>query len=159
MRGIGSVTSKFASHRLVILAAAAALFCAGCNSSSTAETRTIQIQQNWELQPGKTVGGHRIAGGLGDITIDMGGDRVFAPFDGLVQPNDLEGCYLFSSPDVPAYLFRLCGLNNPKVGQVKQGESIGSANYLEFATMRRQPDGKWAMVEPASDILERTLNP
>jgi hypothetical protein len=48
-------------------------------------------------------------------------------------------------------------MSRPQLGEIKQGQAIGSANYLQFAALRRQPDGKWAMVEPASDILQRTL--
>jgi hypothetical protein len=98
-----------------------------------------------------------VAGSLGDISIQLDGAKVYAPFDGLVQPNNVGECVIFSSPDVPAYLFRLCGMSRPRLGEIKQGRAIGSANYLQFAALRRQPDGKWAMVEPASDILQRTL--
>ncbi len=129
----------------------------GCSRQDQVPVRKVQIQQAWELQPGKTVGGHPVVGGLGDISIRVGGDRVFAPFNGVLQPNDLEHCFIFSSPDVPAYLFRYCGLRHVKLGQVKQGDPIGRADYLEFAAMRRQPDGKWTMVEPAANILERSL--
>jgi len=50
-------------------------------------------------------------------------------------------------------------LKSAQVGAVQQGNTLGSADYLQFATLRRQPDGKWAIVEPASDILERLLKP
>ncbi|MDX2216811.1 MAG: hypothetical protein SFY66_26330 [Oculatellaceae cyanobacterium bins.114] len=139
----------------------AVLLMASSCSTSQSETslRKLQIQQTWELQPGDQVAGHRVAGSLGDISVDLNGGKIYAPFDGLVQPNDLEGCVVFSSPEVPAYLFRWCGVRQPKLGEVKRGEAIASADYLEFAALRRQPDGTWAMVEPASDILQRTLSP
>ncbi|HEY9620874.1 MAG TPA: hypothetical protein V6C78_10915 [Crinalium sp.] len=131
---------------------------AGCNALQSNESvRVVQIQQAWELQPGDTIAGHPVAGSLGDISIQLDGAKVYAPFDGLVQPNNVGECVIFSSPDVPAYLFRLCGMSRPRLGEIKQGRAIGSANYLQFAALRRQPDGKWAMVEPASDILQRTL--
>jgi hypothetical protein len=131
---------------------------AGCNALQSNESvRVVQIQQAWELQPGDTIAGHPVAGSLGDISIQLDGAKVYAPFDGLVQPNNVGECVIFSSPDVPAYLFRLCGMSRPQLGEIKQGQAIGSANYLQFAALRRQPDGKWAMVEPASDILQRTL--
>lgn len=136
-----------------------AILGAGCSTTPSVPVRPVPVQQNWELQPGKMIGKHRVAGGLGDISIEVGGDRVYAPFDGFLQPNDIEGCFIFSSPDVPAYLFRLCGLKQPKLGQVQQGDQIGSADFLQFAALRRQPDGKWTMVEPASDVLQRTLVP
>lgn len=127
-----------------------------CSLSSTTEPlRTIQIQQKW-LQPGDKIASHRIVAGLGDVSIALGGDTVYAPFDGRVQPN-IGDCVLFSSPDVPAYLFRLCGLEQPRLGELRQGNAIGSGETLNFATLRKQPDGSWAMVEPAGDILQRFL--
>lgn len=139
---------------------AVSLIATSCSTSEPEPSlRKVQIQQAWELQPGDEVGGHRIAGSLGDISVRLNGGKIYAPFDGLVQPNDLEGCVVFSSPEVPAYLFRWCGVRQPKLGEVKRGEAIASADYLEFAALRRQPDGTWAMVEPASDILQRTLSP
>ncbi|MBE9179879.1 hypothetical protein IQ268_15010 [Oculatella sp. LEGE 06141] len=157
MRGSSSVFSK--TLRLGCALALVLLTGTGCSISKPAEpTRTVQIQQSWELQPGNTVGGHRIVGGLGDISIELKGDNVYAPFAGRVQPN-VEGCVIFSTPDVPAYLFRLCGLRQPRLGAVQQGEAIGSGDVLQFAALRKQPDGKWAMVEPARDFLEQTLQP
>ncbi|MBD2459471.1 hypothetical protein H6G89_00295 [Oscillatoria sp. FACHB-1407] len=154
MRGIG-----FSPNRVVWLLAVLLMTSSCTRPQSEASLRKVQIQQAWELQPGDQVAGRRIAGSLGDITVDLDGGKIYAPFDGLVQPNDLEGCVVFSSPEVPAYLFRWCGVRQPKLGEVKRGEAIASADYLEFAALRRQPDGKWAMVEPASDILQRTLSP
>lgn len=151
--------SGSASNRAIALVVVVLLAGAGCSRTRSDSVRTVPIQQNWELQPGKTIGGHRITGGLGDISLEMKGDRVYAPFDGELQPNDIEQCYIFSSPQLPAYLLRLCGLNWAQVGSVQQGDSLGAANYLQFATLRRQPDGTWAIVEPASDILERVLKP
>jgi len=100
-----------------------------------------------------------VVAGLGDISIDLKGDSAYAPFGGRVQPlkSDAKNCIAFSSPEVPAYLFRLCGLQNLKLGEVEQGDVIGSGAYLHFATLRKQTDGTWAMVEPAHDILERIL--
>jgi hypothetical protein len=130
----------------------------GCTSDeSVTLARTIQIQQTWQLQPGDSIANHSVVAGLGDISIRLNGDSVYAPFDGQVQQN-VADCILFSSPDVPAYLFRLCGLKQPKLGSVQQGDTIGSAEYVHIATLRKQPEGTWAMVEPAKDILEKLLN-
>lgn len=137
----------------------ALLFQTGCEAerSAVSPTRTIQIQQNWQLQPGATIANHQVVAGLGDISIQLNGDSVHAPFDGEVQQN-IADCVLFSSPDLPAYLFRFCGLNNPQIGVIQQGSAIGSGNYVHIATLRKQPEGTWAMVEPAKDILEKLLN-
>jgi hypothetical protein len=154
MRGVGLIPRQVGWILTLLVLAT------GCGDvSSKEEIRNVQIQQSWEFQPGDTIAGHRVAGSLGDISLELNGGNVYAPFDGRVQPNTIQGCVIFSSPDVPAYVFRLCDLKQPKLGQVKQGEKIGTANFLQFAALRRQPDGKWAMVEPAGDILQRTLQP
>lgn len=133
------------------------LMSTGCGIKRSNEAaRALQISQSWELQPGEKVAGHLITGGLGDVSIELKGSSVRAPFDGRVQPNT-DRCVVYSSPEVPAYLFRLCDLKRPKLGEVREGEVIGSANHLQFAALRRQPDGKWALVEPSASILERTL--
>ncbi|ESA37934.1 hypothetical protein N836_34645 [Leptolyngbya sp. Heron Island J] len=118
--------------------------------------RTITIQQTWELQVGKQVGNYRISSGLGDITLEMGGDPVQMPFDGKLQPMD-DHCLALTSPEVPAYLFRLCGINRPNLGQRSQGHTIGRAERLVFAAFRKEPDGTWALIEPATELIEQFL--
>ncbi|MDJ0706265.1 MAG: hypothetical protein QNJ46_23585 [Leptolyngbyaceae cyanobacterium MO_188.B28] len=132
------------------------LFAAGCGAQPNVPPRAIQLHQKWALQPGAEVAGLRISGGLGDISIELKGKSVRAPFNGKVQPNR-EDCVVFSSSEVPAYLFRLCGLKRPQLGDLQEGEVIGSGEALQFAALRRQPDGSWAIVEPAVDLLERTV--
>ena len=134
-------------------------FLGGC-SQPIEPDRSLPIEQQWQLQPGSTIAGRQVAGGLGDISIELNGDRVYAPADGRVQPVKTNPiCVVFEAPEIPAYLFRLCGIRNPKLGEVQQGEAIGRADDLQFAALRRQPDGKWAMVEPSRQILEQTLKP
>lgn len=129
-----------------------------CAPNAAVAPRKIPIHQSWALQPGSTVGGYRVTGGLGDVSIQLGGQAARAPFDGKVQPTESQAnCVAFTSPEVPAYLFRLCGLRRPRLGYVRSGQVIGKGDILQFAAMRRQPDGTWAMVEPAVDILERTV--
>jgi hypothetical protein len=133
------------------------LLSTSCSPSPNSEsTIDIKLYQTWELQPGDTVAGRPVLGGLGDISIHLDGNNVYAPFDGKIQ-FDKRRCAIFSSPDVPAYLFRLCGLSAPRLGNLKQGEEIGSGELLQFAALRKQPNGTWAIVEPAKSILERTL--
>ncbi|MBW4471781.1 MAG: hypothetical protein KME45_15425 [Stenomitos rutilans HA7619-LM2] len=129
----------------------------GCaRAPSNSSTLNIKLYQTWELQPGDVLGDRRILGGLGDISIALNGNSVYAPFDGRTQL-DQHQCLIFSSPDVPAYLFRLCGLKDARPRIVNQGDAIGSGTLLQFATLRKQPNGTWAIVEPAKAILERTL--
>jgi hypothetical protein len=120
--------------------------------------RNIPIHQDWALQPGSQVGNFQVVGSLGDVSIDLEGGQVRAPFDGEVQPTDNDDCLAFTSPEIPAYLFRLCGVARPRLGSVVAGQVIGRGNILQFAAMRRQPDGTWALVEPAVDVLERTVS-
>jgi hypothetical protein len=143
--------AKLLPVKLLIL-----LMLTSCATQPKAEPRSLQIQQQWQLQPGDEVVGHRVVGGLGDVSIELNGGKVRAPFDGEVEPYQNQ-CVIFSSPQIPAYLMRLCGVEQPKLGKVKQGEAIGSADPLVFAALRRLPDGKWAMVEPSLNVLERTV--
>lgn len=119
---------------------------------------SVQLYQRWELQPGDTIAGYTVTGGLGDTSIALNGNPVYAPFNGQTQRDERQ-CVFFSSPDVPAYLFRFCGLENPRLGTVNQGEPLGKAAIVQFATLRKQPNGTWAIVEPSKRILERTLKP
>jgi hypothetical protein len=133
----------------------------GCWGRPAAEPpRKLNLYQNWAVRPGDEVAGYPVQGGLGDIAVDVRGRTVYMPFNGRVQPE--EGfdnqCVVLSSPEVPAYLFRICGLRNPNLGEQRQGDSIGSGDVVAFATLRKQTDGTWAMVEPAKDLLAQFLS-
>lgn len=126
------------------------------NQPEIVQSRPLRIQQQWQLQPGSTVAGRQISGGLGDISVELEGSTVHAPFEGKAQPYGPD-CLIYSTPEVPAYLFRLCGLEHIYSGDVRQGEALGKGQLLQFAALRKQPDGQWAMVEPSSAMLERIL--
>jgi len=123
---------------------------------STPAPRELKLQQTWALEPGERIADYRIVGGLGDVSIALRGGRVKAPFPGKASPHR-EGCLLFSSPEVPAYLFRYCGMERMVLGDRAIGTSMGRARSLQFATLRKQPDGSWAIVEPSQEILEKSL--
>lgn len=151
----GGITSGLCWLSVLLL-----MLLSGCRITTKApQPRALQVQQTWELQPGSQVAGYPVVAGLGDISIHLQGQPARAPFAGEVEPLAQERCVVFSSAEVPAYLFRLCGLNRPRLGRVKAGQKIGSGQYLHVATLRRQPDGTWVMVEPANSILERILQP
>jgi len=103
--------------------------------------------------------GYQVQSGLGDVAIELDGKSLFMPFDGTVQPQEdnEELCLIVSSPEVPAYLFRLCGIKQVRLGDRNQGKAIGSGDVVAFATLRRQADGTWAMVEPAQELIEQFL--
>ncbi len=129
----------------------------GCDrSSNTNHIINLKLYQSWQLQAGDSIGGYSVVAGLGDISILLNGKPVYAPFDGQAQ-KDERSCLIFSSPDVPAYLFRLCGVTNQRLGACNQGETLGSAAILHVATLRKQPNGTWAIVEPSKPIIDRIL--
>jgi hypothetical protein len=132
---------------------------AGCTPQPvTEQPLDVQLFQSWELQAGDTVAGYRVTGGLGDISIALNGNSIYAPYAGRLQPNK-PGCMMFSSADVPNYLLRLCGVKNPQFGPKKAGEAIGTAEALQFALLNKRADGKWALVEPSKQILQQMLPP
>ncbi|MEM9217593.1 MAG: hypothetical protein AAGD25_25045 [Cyanobacteria bacterium P01_F01_bin.150] len=173
-----------------------ALFSSSCqHSNASPPPRQLTVKQNWELKPGHLIGGHLISGGLGDVSIEMRGKSIYAPFPGTLQahsvhfkagthsranstekssekpsekledsfsspstPNRSIQCAIFSSPELPAYVLRLCGIQRPKFGELEPGDTMGKGQTLQFAALRKQPNGEWAIVEPASDILERILS-
>lgn len=159
-----TLCSSASSHALLtgFLAAGLSLGLVSCRAQlAPVSPRSLHIHQTWQLQPGSQVAGRRISGGLGDISVELAGASVYAPFNGHVQ--SVQGiaapCVVLSSPEVPAYLLRLCGVRQPKLGDVLSGQPIGSAETLQFAALRKQPDGKWALVEPSVQILAQTLTP
>jgi hypothetical protein len=137
---------------------ASLLVLAGCSTNPDANnTIDLKLYQQWQLQPGDDIKGYSVVGGLGDISIALNGQSLYAPFDGRAQ-KDQRSCLIYSSPDVPAYLFRLCGMNDSQLGAHNQGDRLGSASTIFIATLRKQPDGTWAIVEPSKPILERILS-
>lgn len=143
----------------LIVALCSLLLLNGCQQQQARPARVVNLQQTWELEPGDEIAGRPVTGGLGDITIQLAGDRIHAPFDGEVEPAEHDRCVIFSTPEVPAYLFRLCGLKQIRFGPVRAGQPLGNGDYLNFATLRRQPSGTWIIVEPSTGILERAINP
>jgi hypothetical protein len=142
-----------------------------CNNAPPPPLIKVQVFQDWQLKPGDRLAGYAVTGGLGDITIDVQGQAIYAPFKGETQ-RDAQGCLFYSSPEVPSYLFRLCGmtgrawfgldippLNRLRLGAVKPGEILGYATTLQFATLRKQTNGKWAIVEPDKSLIETLLKP
>lgn len=148
-----------ASNVLKSLLAAVSISMVGCAQQFAAEPpKEIQLYQTWELQPGDVVGGHAVLGGLGDVAIALRGDSIYAPFEGRVQPHKPE-CVIFSGEELPTYLFRLCGLTSPRFGLRRVGEAIGKGQELRLSVLNKQPDGRWAMVEPSKQIIEQMLQP
>jgi len=159
-------SSPFAFYRLPftlspwrwVVPAIAGLLLVSCNRPVEPPI-DLKLFQQWQFQPGDMIAGRRLLGGLGDLSIELKGKPIYAPFTGKVQPTTKAGCVVFSSSELPAYSFRLCGLDQPKTGPLQKGEEIGSGAILQFAALRKQPNGKWAIVEPSVSMLERTLKP
>jgi hypothetical protein len=124
--------------------------------SPPSKPMSIQIYQKWELQRGDRVNNQTVVSALGDLAIDMAGKSVYAPMSGEAKL-DRTGCVLFAGTELPAYLFRFCGINTPKLGTLRKGQPIGAANLLVFATFQKQQNGTWAFVEPSKAMVEQTL--
>lgn len=150
--------SNVFSSALVLAVSVVMLAVVSCNQASTEASRELQLSQKWELQPGDVVAGHQVLGSLGDVSIALKGGAIHAPFDGRVQPHK-PSCVIFSSEEVPTYLFRLCGLDKQNFGFRRGGEVIGTGHDLRFAVLTKQPDGRWALVEPSKKIIEQMLKP
>ena len=128
--------------------------------------KEISLRQTWSLQAGESIEGHRVVSGLGDLSVTLQ-DEVYAPADGIVYGRFVlisEGtltqsqrdCLIFSSPQLPAYLLQLCGLDKRRLGLVKQGGVLGKAQgYLHLALLRH--DQQWVFVPPSTDLLKRLL--
>lgn len=134
------------------------LALSNCQAQSIPPQRVINIQQQWELEPGDLIGEQLVVGSLGDISIQLKHRPLKAPFPGKVEPSTVDQCIIYSTPEVPAYLFRFCGLRRPRFGPVKSGQTIGGGSHIQFATLRRQPDGTWIIVEPSTGVLERAIS-
>ena len=115
-----------------------------------------ELHQKWELQAGDRIAGYEVISGLGELLLELQGKAVYAPVRGKTSI-DARNCVYFESAEIPNYQFRLCGLHNPHIGPLRQDEEIGTANQLRFAALRQHPSGKWAIVEPSKQILEKIL--
>ncbi|NES97472.1 MAG: hypothetical protein F6K32_20080 [Desertifilum sp. SIO1I2] len=140
--------------------------------TSKNQAKEIAIRELWEIQAGETIAGYRIAGGLGDVSIEFKGS-ILAPMQGLVtgdfvlvSDNNLiknpTDCVIFSSSQMPAYLLKSCGLSDRNLGRVQQGNPIGkTGGYLHLSLLNyRKTDtqaGQWIYVSPSSKFLERLL--
>ncbi len=153
---IALVLIRVRSHKWALMLLG--LLISSCQAQKIPPQRVINIQQEWELETGDFVADHLVVGGLGDISIQLKHQPLRAPFLGKVEPSTVEQCIIYSTPEVPAYLFRFCGLNRPRFGSVNAGQTIGVGQHVQFATLRRQPDGTWIIVEPSTGILERAIS-
>ena len=155
MQAIVSALNRFRPNLWTLLFG---LLLSSCQSQAIPPKRVIKIQQQWELEPGDLIADHLVVGSLGDISIQLKHQPLKAPFSGKVEPSTFDQCVIYSTPEVPAYLFRFCGLERPKFGPVQAGQRIGGSSHVQFATLRRQPDGTWIIVEPSTGILERAIS-
>lgn len=151
-----AISSGFAKVGFILLLS----LLSSCTATPRSENTIPEprLYQSWQLKPGDEIAGAKVVGGLGDISIALNGQSVRAPSDGNAYI-DSRGCLYFAGADTPAYLIRLCGLEAPKLGALKAGDTIASGKMLEFATLLKQSDGTWALVEPDKSLLQRTLQP
>jgi hypothetical protein len=141
------------SHSIII--SLIPIVLTACQSSKPT-IKAPDLHQKWELQAGDRIAGYEIISGLGDLSLELQGKPIYAPTRGKTSI-DARHCVYFDSPEIPNYLFRLCGLDNPSLGNLSKGDQIGKANQLQIATLRQHPSGKWAIVEPSKQMLETLL--
>ena len=131
--------------------------------------REIELQNTWGVKAGDSIEGYFIASGLGDISLAMKG-KVIAPIDGNVEENFVlisdgslirgpSDCIIFSSPQLPAYLIKLCGLASRNLEQVEGGKPIGKTNgYLHISLFSYRPNQEsgaiWVYVPPSPQLIE-----
>lgn len=135
----------------------------GCNMTQPPASVEMTIHQQWQLQPGDRIAGYTVNSGLGDIVIELSGQKIYAPVSGQVRwlqsAHHPKDCALFSSSEIPAYRLRLCGLKRVRLGDRQQGQVIGAGEYVAVSMLSKQNDGSWAIVEPATQMLEQFFSP
>jgi hypothetical protein len=135
--------------------------------------REIELRKTWGIQAGTAIAKHPIVSGLGDISLAFNG-KALAPVDGWVEGkfvlvsdgNLLQGtpdCVIFSSPQIPAYLSKLCGFKQRNLGLVEQGMPIGQTNgylHITLFSYRKNEDGKsvWVYVSPSPQLIENLIS-
>ncbi len=149
------MTNSIGLTRMVMAPTIVVLTLTACQTAPQI-IKPPELHQKWELQAGDRIGGYEVISGLGELSLELQGKAVYAPVRGKTSI-DARSCVYFESPEIPNYQFRLCGLYNPHIGALRQGEEIGTANQLRFAALRQHPSGKWAIVEPSKQILEKIL--
>lgn len=120
----------------------------------------LNVKQQWDLNPGETIAGFRVSGGLGDVAIET--PKIKLSYAGVVVKSEIsQSCYHFATPQVPGYVTRLCGVHDP-MGQPHRdawpGETWNTTETLNIALLREQPNGSWAIVEPSQDWLSLFLS-
>lgn len=137
-----------------------------------AKLKQIEIKRVWQIQAGEYISGHRVIGGLGDISLEYDGS-VKAPVAGvvdsefvLVSDSDLiagtRDCVIFSSPQIPAYLLKICGLTERNIGPVDYDSPIGKADgslHLSLLSFRKDANqtSNWIYVSPSSKLIEQLV--
>lgn len=134
--------------------------------------KQIEIKKVWQIQAGEFIAGHRVIGGLGDISLEYEGS-VKAPVAGvvnsefvLVTDSDLiagtKDCVIFSSPQLPAYLLKICGLTERYIGPVDENSPIGETDgslHLSLLSFRKDANqtSNWIYVSPSSKLIEQLV--
>ncbi|MGK7902442.1 MAG: hypothetical protein AB4352_13690 [Hormoscilla sp.] len=139
---------------------------------SQPKLKQIEIKKVWKIQAGEYIAGHRVIGGLGDISLEYEGS-VLAPVPGvvdsefvLVTDSDLiagtKDCVIFSSPQLPAYLLKICGLTERYIGPVDENSPIGKTDgslHLSLLSFRKdaKQTSNWIYVSPSSKLIEQLV--
>ncbi|MDY6936283.1 MAG: hypothetical protein SWY16_01345 [Cyanobacteriota bacterium] len=134
--------------------------------------REIELQNTWGVKAGESIDRYLVASGLGDISLAMKG-KVLAPLDGniehkfvLISDGSLirgtSDCVIFSSPQMPAYLIKLCGLASRNFNRIESGKPIGETNgYLHISLFSYRPNPEngatWVYVPPSPQLIQNLV--
>ncbi len=146
-------------------------------ASDEGRLQEVKVQQSWGVQIGDAIGTAEVIGSLGDVSLAHRG-RVFAPVDGWVEGNFVTivgdellpsepDCVLFSSPQLPSYLMKTCGLVQRYFGAVEAGQPIGrtgGALHVSLLSRRRDQaansdaEAEWVYVSPSPEFLAQAID-
>lgn len=90
----GVARSRIGFAKMAGLALALLMLTACDRTANPNETINLKLYQNWQLQPGDKVAGFPVVSGLGDVSIELNGKSVYAPFEGQAQ-KDQRNCLIF----------------------------------------------------------------
>ncbi|WP_017661921.1 hypothetical protein [Baaleninema simplex] len=133
----------------------------------------VTVASDVSIAAGDEIAERRVVAAFGELSLRTSG-KVFAPFDGWANgqlvfvtdgtlrsmPSD---CTVFSSPQIPNYLLRLCGLGRRHLGYRRLGEALGRADgylHVTLLTYRTEESGDlWVYVPPAASLVQHLFDP
>ncbi|MGC9502305.1 hypothetical protein [Baaleninema sp.] len=128
----------------------------------------VTVESATAVAAGDEIADRPVVAEFGELSLRATG-RVFAPVDGWANgqfrfvtggrlrsmPSD---CTILSSPQIPNYLLKLCGLARRHLGYRRVGEPLGRTDgYLHVALLTYRSDeagDRWVYVPPAPSLVQ-----